>query len=275
MWRWVRCVFGVVFDLVSADNPSLLSLLARLMLTGASYGVAFTTVAGQLLWGMAYLMEHGWYPMAATTSVLLLAVAAATLTSYEWMWRWQQKMTSSSLCGYCGVGGSSGGGVGFSPRGGANGGRYRPAALLVVMDDDQIDLEEDLSARAWAVTFGRLFMFGAAWLGYCLLNVRLDFWVWNLYLVAAPHHHPWKLQLVASLAAAPVLLGAAALLYFACPAFYRWHGPPLAPYSVAAASGAAVPFRGEEEEAARMAWSASHGMEVGAAASAGMEPLLS
>jgi hypothetical protein len=226
-WKWVKCILHFFFDLLSADNKSLVSRVSRVVLTASSFGVMLPNLAGQILWGMAYLIEHGWYPLAVTSSILLLMLSAAILTSYEWMWRWQENT-------YC---------CGFSPRGGANGAigggvssstsnrdeenvhvQYRP--IVVVMDDNEIDLEEDLSVRGWMKKIGRIAGFGVLWFLYCLLNVRLNFWIWNQYIVANPHHHPLKLRLVACLAVTPILVGAAALLYFAHPPFYRWHRPP-------------------------------------------------
>jgi hypothetical protein len=176
-----------ITSLTSADNGSLSSTVLRLLFTISSYILMFTHVSGSMLWSMAYLLDHRWYVLAVTSSVALLAVSSVLLTSYEWMWRWQEWLVV--------------------PR--------RP--VVTVVDDD-----DDDSIQAWAKTLGRSLMILLIWALYCVVNTKLDFWIWSQYLVAHPDHN-LEIRLVNWLQAGPVLFGAAYAMYYLYPPFYTWH----------------------------------------------------
>lgn len=201
-------VVDVIFDWTSAENVSLLSKGIRVTMTICSYFLLYTTFTGHLLWGIAYLNDHGWYLLAASGSVTLLLLSAVVLTSYEWMWRWQERCflpliarTSSE----------------YSLLGGSNQRR-----AVTVHDDG--DMDDDLSLRAWLKRFVKLGIACVVWLLYCMVNLKVDFWVTDQYMTARPQYHRYELQLVNGLEAAPILVGAAVLLYVAYLPFYAWHG---------------------------------------------------
>ncbi|KAG7348880.1 hypothetical protein IV203_011477 [Nitzschia inconspicua] len=210
-------IVDVLLELTSADNTSVLSKLLRLGMTVGSYFLLYTTATGHLMWGIAYLNDHGWYLLAASGSITLLLISTLVLTSYEWMWRWQERLcfplvrrifsccvnNDQSILEYSAVGG-------------------RRRRMVVVHEDD--DMEEDLSLRAWLHRFGKMAAACVVWLLYCLANIKIDFWITDQYILARPQYHRYELQLVNGFEAAPILVGAAVLLYWAYLPFYTWHG---------------------------------------------------
>jgi hypothetical protein len=235
VWKWIQCIVRFIFDLISADNTSLVSILLKIGITISSYTMVVPTILGELLYGLLFLIDHNWYPLAVTTSFIILLFSSMILTSYEWMWRWQDR-----TYGY--------GRWAFTPRGGVNGTdgntnigprmdttmvennniqhyNYRP--IVVVMDDTEIDLEEDLSMMGWMKTFGKYAGYGIGiWFPYCVMNMYINIWLWDPHQNHNQQQHPILVQLLACLAITPILVGAAILLYYAHPSFYRWHNPP-------------------------------------------------
>eukprot|EP00539_Tryblionella_compressa_P007666 CAMPEP_0178764016 /NCGR_PEP_ID=MMETSP0744-20121128/17540_1 /TAXON_ID=913974 /ORGANISM="Nitzschia punctata, Strain CCMP561" /LENGTH=314 /DNA_ID=CAMNT_0020419111 /DNA_START=199 /DNA_END=1143 /DNA_ORIENTATION=+ len=207
-------VVDVLLEWTSADNPSLVSKLSRLALTSSSYILLYTSLTGQLLWGIAYLMDHKWYILAASGSVTVLFLSVLLLTALEWMWRWQERVFFPILASLTGRNNSAAG-SGYDPVG------IRRGRHVVVQEDE--DMDDDLSLRGWLKRFGRIFVFCFVWLLYCICNIKLDFWVWSQYVVARPAYHPFELRFVNTLEAAPILAGAAVFMYFAYPQFFHWH----------------------------------------------------
>lgn len=258
VWNWIQCILYFVLDLLSADNNSLVSWIGKITITVSSYCVMVPNIIGQLLWGMMYLIDHGWYPLAVTTSTLILLFCSTILTLYEWMWRWQEKRSLYGVVvGCCWPFRSAMG----STFGGSNNNtvRYHRPFVINIMDDNEIDLEEDLSLYGWMKKFGRLAGYGLGlWFPYCLINIYFDFWIWDRYINVSSsssttrHHHPIIERALACLAVTPVLVGAAVLLYYAHPPFYRWHHRPPPLPSSAATTTIRIVHTADEESLSRM-----------------------
>ncbi|KAG7374940.1 hypothetical protein IV203_014035 [Nitzschia inconspicua] len=208
-------IVDVLLELTSADNTSLVSKLLRLSMTVGSYFLLYTTATGHLMWGIAYLNDHGWYLLAASGSITLLLISTLVLTSYEWMWRWQERVCLPIVRRISCCGNNDQSILEYS----AIGGRRR---MVVLHGED--DMEEDLSLRAWLRRFGKIATACVVWLFYCLANIKVDFWITDQYILARPQYHRYELQLVNGLEAAPILVGAALLLYWTYLPFYTWHG---------------------------------------------------
>jgi hypothetical protein len=86
-------------------------------------------------------------------------------------------------------------------------------------------MEEDLSFQGWMKRFARIFAFAVVWFLYCFVNLKLDFWITDLYMISRPAYHRFELQLVNCFEAAPILAGVAVLMYYAYPPFFHWHAP--------------------------------------------------
>jgi hypothetical protein len=184
--------------LLSADNPSVLSILCRVGISLTSYTLMYTRISGTILWTMVYLLDHHWYLLAVTSSVALLVLSALMLTSYEFFWRWQQHLTLILTPNITNASSSS-----FS----------RNSNRVVTVEDD------DESVQAWAKFLGYKLGILGAWFVYCVINIQLDLWIWSKYLVAHPDHN-LELFFVNCLEAAPILIGAAYTLQYLYPPFY-------------------------------------------------------
>eukprot|EP00533_Pseudo-nitzschia_delicatissima_P013280 CAMPEP_0197271400 /NCGR_PEP_ID=MMETSP1432-20130617/8495_1 /TAXON_ID=44447 /ORGANISM="Pseudo-nitzschia delicatissima, Strain UNC1205" /LENGTH=326 /DNA_ID=CAMNT_0042736817 /DNA_START=24 /DNA_END=1000 /DNA_ORIENTATION=- len=199
--RYTRSILAlasaVLLDLTRSDNNSLVSKIMRIVATGFVYATIYTTLTGMMLWAIAYLMDHGWYLLAATSSVVLLLVSCILLVVYEWMWSWQ-----GSVVSYLG----------------SNSGYHRLRSVTVLNDDE---MEDDLTLRGWIRQIVRALVSCLVWSLYCVLNVKIDFWITDLYVEARPNYFKIELRLVNCFEAAPILLGAALLLYVAYPSFYQ------------------------------------------------------
>mmetsp|Transcript_22922 Transcript_22922/g.48794 ORF Transcript_22922/g.48794 Transcript_22922/m.48794 type:complete len:340 (+) Transcript_22922:31-1050(+) len=227
--RYLRAILALlsafVIDLTSADNKSVCSNVAKVLITLFTYGTIYTSTTGRLLWAIAYLMDHGWYLLAVTCSIVLLLGCGIVLALYEWMWKWQVRMMSL-LC-----------------ENNTNSGFNRLRSVNILDDDD---MEDDLSLRAWIKRITYAVVYCLIWSLYCVLNVKVDFWINGHYVQARPAYYPIELRLVNWFEGAPILLGAGLLLYFAYPHFYRWNysserGTPFATVTGSAGTTAA-PF---------------------------------
>ena len=202
--RYTRAILtlssSVLLDLTNAQNKSVVSRIIRVVATGFSYVAVYTSFTGMMLWAVAYLMDHGWYLLAVTTSVVLLLVCGVLLAFYEWMWQWQGR-AMTNLC--------------------SNNSRfgYNRLRSVNVLDDDE--MEDDLSLRGWIKQIVHALVTCSIWSLFCVLNVKVDFWITDQYIHARPAFFRFELILVNCLEAAPILLGAAVLLYYAYPSFYR------------------------------------------------------
>jgi hypothetical protein len=229
-------VVELLMDWTSADNTSLLSKLLRCVSSLFSYTLLYTTLTGHLLWGIAYLMDHGWYLLASSGSVTLLLLSSLVLTSYEWMWRWQEHFflplvrKCGLMCGMTDAGSMVYASVATTTTINSNDDRQPqhqpPPQRRTVIIHDEEDMDDDLSVRGWLKRFARIFGVCVAWLLYCIVNIKVDFWITDQYMLARPEYHLSELQLVNCVEATPILLGAAILLYFFYPAFYHWHDAP-------------------------------------------------
>merc|ERR1711933_649805 len=110
------------------------------------------------LWVIAYLMDHSWYLLAVTCSVVLIFLCAIFLAFYEWMWQWQGR-TFSLLCA---------GSDNISNSG------YNILRSVNILDDD--DMEDDLTLRGWIKQIFRALLSCLVWLLYCVFNIKIDFW---------------------------------------------------------------------------------------------------
>jgi hypothetical protein len=198
---------AVVLDLTSANNKSVLSKIVRIVATAFTYVTIFTSATGLLLWAIAYLMDHGWYLLAVTSAVMLLLQCALLLAFYEWMWQWQGRVISY-LCGSSDNNSNSNSYIGYN--------RLRSVHIL---DDD--DMEDHLTLRGWIKQIVRALVTCLIWSLYCAWNVKVDFWITDQYMEARPAYYAIELRLVNCFEAATILLGAALLLYYAYPSFYR------------------------------------------------------
>mmetsp|Transcript_13328 Transcript_13328/g.33531 ORF Transcript_13328/g.33531 Transcript_13328/m.33531 type:complete len:329 (+) Transcript_13328:218-1204(+) len=227
--RYTRSILAlastVLLDLTRADNKSLVSKIVRIVSTGFVYATIYTTLTGMMLWAIAYLMDHGWYLLAATSSVVLLLVCCILLVVYEWMWSWQGRVVSYV---------------------GSNSGYHRLRSVTVLNDDE---MEDDLTLRGWIRQIVRALVSCLVWSLYCVLNVKIDFWITDLYMEARPNYFKIELRLVNCFEAAPILLGAALLLYVAYPSFYQLTGwmERLSTYARGADNNATQTFASTEE----------------------------
>jgi hypothetical protein len=187
-------VWSTVKDVTSAENGSAPSRIIRIVLSGLLYCSLYTKVSGTLLNAMVYLVDHSWYLLAVTCSVVVLGISYSLLILYEWMWHWQ----SQSL-------------VWLSPSAQST---YR---RIVTHDVD----DEDATWQTWAKKVARGTLIVVAWAFYCWGNVRLDYMVfWSQYSDAHPRYN-LELLFVNSLQAAPILVGAVYTISLLFPAFYQ------------------------------------------------------
>lgn len=204
--RYARSItslaFAILLDTTTSNNKSLVSKIVRIVSTVFLYETLYIRGTGMMLWAIAYLMDHGWYLLAATCSVVLLLLCCGLLVVLEWMWAWQGRAIS-----FLGDGSSSSG--------------YNRLRSVTVLDDDE--MEDDLTLKGWIRHIFRALVSCLIWSLYCAGNVKMDFWIMDSYTEARPNHFKMELRLINSFLAAPILLGAAMLLYVAYPSFYRWH----------------------------------------------------
>ena len=197
--RYARAILTIfwlfLLDLTRSSNKSLVSKIVRISLTIFAYAIVYTITAGQLLWAIAYLMDHGWYLLAATCSVVVLFISGIFLVICEWMWLWQGRVLSY-LCSH---------------------GRYERLRSVNILDDDEMG--DDLTLRGWVKQIVHVFVSCLIWSLYCALNVKIDFWITENF----PIRYAIVLRIVNCFEAAPILLGAAILLYYAYPSFYSWN----------------------------------------------------
>jgi len=231
--RAILALLGAfVLDLTNANNQSIVSKIVRIVATIFTYGTIYTSATGVLLWTIAYLMDHGWYLLAVTCSMVTLLLCGVFLALCEWMWQWQGRVVAY-VCG-----GDNGSNIGYN--------RLRSVNIL---DDD--DMEDDLTFRGWVKQIIHALVTSLIWSLYCALNVKIDFWITDQYLVARPSHYSIELRLVNCFEAAPVLIGASVLLYFAYPSFYRWNFSRESSSSLVAATATvdtiAAPFATAED----------------------------
>ena len=178
--------------LLIADNPSFISLVAKFGLTIASYVFVFVKVSGGLMAAIAYLLDHHWFLLAVMCILVLLAVSALLLTFYEFMWKWQQQDWVRA----------------FTPQ---------PTGLRnIVIEDD------DLEWKTYARQACRILLILSGWALFCILNTKLEFWIWRHYLVAHPNHNG-EVQFVNCLESMPILFGAACTMFYLYPPFYTWN----------------------------------------------------
>jgi hypothetical protein len=225
-------VVEFLLNWTSADNTSLVSKLLRCVSTLFSYAMLYTTLTGHLLWGIAYLMDHGWYLLAASGSVTLLLLSSLFLTSYEWMWRWQEHFFFPMISTCCRTFNATDAGsmdyvavaTTTTTTTNSDGLQQRRRRPVIIHDEEGMD--DDLSVRGWLKRFTRIFGVCCVWLLYCIVNIKVDFWITDQYTLARPEYHPYELKLLNCVEASPILFGAALLLCVAYPAFYRWHDAP-------------------------------------------------
>jgi len=203
-FRYARSIaslaFAIVLDTTSSNNKSLVSKIAKIVSTGFLYAMVFSRGTGMMLALISYLMDHGWYLLAATCSVVLLLLCCGFLVILEWMWAWQGRVISY-------LGDSSSG--------------YNRLRSVTVLDDDE--MEDDLTLMGWIRHIVRALVSCLVWSLYCAINIKVDFWITVDYIPSRPNFFKIVLVLINFLAAVPILVGAALLLYVAYPSFYRWH----------------------------------------------------
>jgi len=195
----IALILHCMLDLTNANNKTIVSWIVRISFTIISYGTLYTSSTGMLLWAIAYLMDHGWYLLAVTCSVVLIFLCAILLAFYEWMWQWQGP-AFSILCAGSGNNTNSG---------------YNRLRSVNILDDD--DMEDDLTMRGWIKQIFRALVCCLIWSLYCAGNVKIDFWITDQYMMARPTYYAFELRLVNCFEAAPILLGAALLLHCAYP----------------------------------------------------------
>jgi hypothetical protein len=256
--RWVKYLYAVsrlllvdvLLERTGADDPSVLSALVKVTVTGTSYVLLYTTaLASHLMWGIAYLMDHGYWMLAASGCVTLLCVSVILLLCYEWMWRWQERVFDPLVLGNCccrDVGNHADdyevlGTIQQEPQQ-----RRRRRRRPVVVHDEE-DMEDDLSLRGWAKRFARILGFCLVWMAYCVVNIKVDFFITDLYIMARPEHYRFELLLVNCFEAAPILIGAAVFMHFAYPPFFQWHAPAPTNGVIAIAHVDQTPTRRHEE----------------------------
>ena len=206
--RYTRAVlalfFAVVLDLTSANNKSILSKIVRIVVTTFTYVTIYTNATGLLFLAMDYLMNHGWYLLTVTSAVMVLFLSGLLLVFYEWMWQWQGRVISY----LCDDGSNSNSYTGYN--------RLRS---VTVLDDD--DMEDDLTLRGWIKQIVRVLVTCLIWSLSCVGIMKVDFWITDRYVKARPQAYEIEYYLLDGFENAAILLGAALLLYYAYPSFYR------------------------------------------------------
>ncbi|VEU41401.1 unnamed protein product [Pseudo-nitzschia multistriata] len=202
--KYARAVLALasafVLDLTSAGNTTLVSVAARVSLTLFAYAVVYTSASRMLLMAIAYLMNHGWYLLAASCALILLLGCGILLAVCEWMWRWQDR--ALSVLDRNNIG-------------------YDRLRSVNVLDDDE--MEDGPSLRAWVRRIGSAVFACLVWSLFCALSANADAWIADAYKGARPSAPSIELRLVGCLEGLFLLAGAALLLYVACPSFYRLH----------------------------------------------------
>jgi hypothetical protein len=209
--RYTRAIlalfFAVVLDLTSANNKSILSKIVRIVVTAFTYLTIYTNATGLLFLAMEYLMNHAWYLLAVTSAVIVLFLSGLLLAFYEWMWQWQGRVMSY-LCG-----GNSSNNISNSYTG------YNILRSVTVLDDD--DMEDDLTLKGWIKQIVLALVTCLIWSLSCVGIMKVDFWITDHYVKARPQAYEIEHYLLDAFETAPILLGAALLLYCAYPSFYR------------------------------------------------------
>jgi len=228
--RYTRAIFKLVIEfllnITSFDNTSVASSIVKLFITVSSYAMIYTSVTGQLMWAIRYLIESHWYILAVTASILLFLGSWIILTCYEWMWRWQERIFLLTGAGSIGrydaviLIHNSDDDDDDDEINSNNSGTYRRRHRrpLAILNDD--DMEDDLSLKAWMKQIGYGLFCCLIWSLYCVIIVKIDFWLTDQYIVNRPDYYQIELQLVNCLEASPILLGAALFLHYAYSSFY-------------------------------------------------------
>jgi hypothetical protein len=227
-FRYARAIFVLllefVFNLTTFDNTSIVSKIVKIFITASSYTIVYTSVTARLLWAVHYLMEHNWYILVVTCSVVLLFGSGMVLACYEWMWRWQDRTFSllgaesieryDAIIGIDNNDDNSNDGTSSNQRR-----RLRPVTIL---DDD--DMEDDLSLQAWIKRISYGLFCCLIWSLYCVIIVNVDFWITDQYIVGRPTYYKIELRMLNCFEAAPIICGAALFkLYYTYPSICRWH----------------------------------------------------
>ena len=166
-------------DLTDAGNGSVPSLAVRVGLTAFSYAFCYTQSVGLLMMAVAFLVEHHWYLLAVSCSVVILLISSVALISYEWMWQWQGKMV-----------------LFFH---GSNRGRRQ-----LIVDDDDADEALFESWQVWSKRLGRAALIILGWTFYCWINIKLDhFLFWSQYSSSHPNQGGKAFSMASSASAAP------------------------------------------------------------------------
>jgi hypothetical protein len=225
-FRYARAIFVLllefVFNLTTFDSTSIVSKIVKLFITVSSYTIVYTSVTARLLWAVHYLMEHNWYILVVTCSVVLLFGSVIVLACYEWMWRWQDRTLSwlgaDSIGGYDAIIGIDNN----NDNGDTSSNRRQRLRPVTILDDD--DMEDDLSLRAWTKRIGYGLICCLIWSLYCVIIVTFDFFITDQYIIGRPSYYKIELRLLNCFEAAPIMFGAALCkLYYTYPYIYRWH----------------------------------------------------
>ena len=183
---------------VRAENKSLSSLVAKIIISILAYGAVYVELAGSLLTAVEYLLMHRWYLLAATCCLVLLLLSAGMLALYEHLWHWQGNDCIRA----------------FFMRGRDH--SNRSSRNAVVEDDDHEWMEMGKTVLRWLGKF-------LLWCVFVLLNTELHFWIFSQYLVAHPHYST-EVVLVDSMEVLPLLVGSAVALLHLYPQFFDWQG---------------------------------------------------
>lgn len=177
-----------------AENQTVPSMIGKVLLTVVTYVFVFTRVSDGIISMIAFLTYHQWFLLTVTCSLALLAISALFLALYEFLWRWQQQDCIRMVMATQ---------------------QQRGARNVTVEDDDNM-------WQSYLKQAGKILLILALWVIFCVANTKLEFWIWQHYLVAHPDHNA-EIQFVNCLEVAPILLGAAFCMYYLYPPFYTWN----------------------------------------------------
>jgi hypothetical protein len=177
-----------------AENQTVASMIGKVLLTVVTYVFVFTRVADGIISMIAFLVHHHWFLLTVTCSLALLAISALFLALYEFLWRWQQQDCIRMIM------------VTQQQRGAMN---------VTVEDDDNM-------WQSYLKQAGRILLILTLWVVFCVVNTKLEFWIYMQYIVAHPDHNA-EIKFVNCLEVAPILFGAAFCMYYLYLPFYTWN----------------------------------------------------
>jgi hypothetical protein len=64
-------------------------MIGKVLLAVITYVFVFTKVSDGIIAMLAFLVDHHWFLLTVTCSLVLLAISALFLVLYKFIWRWE------------------------------------------------------------------------------------------------------------------------------------------------------------------------------------------